>query len=44
LIERPVTGAVVRTSSGAENEVTVPMGAYEIKTLRVVRKPVVEMP
>jgi alpha-mannosidase len=44
LIERPVTGAVVRTSSGAENGVTVPMGAYEIKTIRVVRKPVGETP
>jgi len=39
LIERPMTGAVVRTSAGADNEVIIPIGAYEIKTLRVVRNP-----
>jgi alpha-mannosidase len=38
LIERPLPGAAVMTSSGAANEVLVPMGAYEIKTLRVTRK------
>jgi alpha-mannosidase len=38
LIERPAAGAAVMASYGADNEITVPMKAYEIKTLRVVRK------
>jgi len=39
LIERPVKGSVAGVSSGKENEIVVPMGPYEIKTLKVVRKP-----
>jgi len=38
LIERPVKGAAVRSSQGAANEISVPVGPYEIKTLKVVRK------
>jgi alpha-mannosidase len=38
LIERPVKGATSRMSSGEGNVVIVPVGPYEIKTLKVVRK------
>jgi alpha-mannosidase len=38
LIERAAAGAVVQTSTGADNEIVVAMGPYEIKTLRVTRK------
>jgi len=38
LIERPAAGAAVLTSTGAANELAVPMGPYEIKTLRIERK------
>jgi alpha-mannosidase len=38
LIERPVAGAAVLTSAGTTNELVVPMGPYEIRTLRVSRK------
>ena len=38
LIERPVKGAPAFESAGPENELVVPVGACEIKTLRVVRK------
>ena len=38
LIERPVTGAAAWSSQGAANEIAVPVGPYEIKTLRVARK------
>ncbi len=39
LIERPAAGAATLTSSGVANELVVPMGPYEIKTLRVTRVP-----
>ncbi|MEN6311841.1 MAG: glycoside hydrolase family 38 C-terminal domain-containing protein, partial [Acidobacteriota bacterium] len=39
LIERPIAGAAAGVSSGKDNEIAVPMGPYEIKTLKVVRKP-----
>lgn len=38
LIERPTAGGNVMTSTGADNEIVVAMGPYEIKTLRVTRK------
>ncbi|MGZ4887208.1 MAG: glycoside hydrolase family 38 C-terminal domain-containing protein, partial [Candidatus Aminicenantales bacterium] len=38
LIERPVKDAAVWSSQGAANEIAVPVGPYEIKTLKVVRK------
>jgi len=38
LIERPVASAAAGVSSGKDNEIAVPMGPYEIKTLKVVRK------
>ncbi len=38
LIERLAAGAAVLTSTGAANELVVPMGPYEIKTLRIERK------
>jgi alpha-mannosidase len=37
LIERPLKGAPVLTSSGAENTLAVPLAAFEIKTLRIQR-------
>ncbi|HVP92040.1 MAG TPA: glycoside hydrolase family 38 C-terminal domain-containing protein [Terriglobales bacterium] len=39
LIERSIAGAAILTSAGAANELVVPMGPYEIKTLRVTRVP-----
>jgi alpha-mannosidase len=38
LIERPVKDAAVWSSQGPANEIAVPVGPYEIKTLKVVRK------
>ena len=38
LIERQARGARTIDSTGPENVIVVPVGAYEIKTLRVVRK------
>ncbi|MGA2533724.1 MAG: glycoside hydrolase family 38 C-terminal domain-containing protein [Candidatus Aminicenantales bacterium] len=38
LIERPVKDTAVWSSQGAANEIAVPVGPYEIKTLKVVRK------
>jgi len=38
LIERPVKGAAAWSSQGPANEISVPVGPYEIKTLKVVRK------
>jgi alpha-mannosidase len=39
LIERPVRDPSLFQSSGAANEIAVPLGAWEIKTIRVSRKP-----
>jgi alpha-mannosidase len=38
LVERPVKGAAVWSSQGASWEIAVPVGPYEIKTLKVVQK------
>ena len=38
LIERPVKTAAVWSSDGAGNEITIPVGPYEIKTLKIARK------
>lgn len=38
LVERPVKGAAVWSSQGASCEIAVPVGPYEIKTLKVVQK------
>jgi alpha-mannosidase len=38
LIERPVKGRVRLDSAGEDNAITVPLAAYEIKTLRIQRK------
>jgi alpha-mannosidase len=38
LIERPVPNPALIESAGTTNEIAVPLGPWEVKTMRIVRK------